>query len=125
MLAGVSAGVIGLDGDGTITIVNRAAARLLNAAPEELEGRHYSEAVPELAALIRRAMSEPVGRAGGEVDVKRGGTPRALSVQVASERGRRTASSSPSTTSPIWSPPSAPPPGPMWRAASPMRSRIR
>ena len=42
VLSGVSAGVIGLDGDGHITIVNRAAARLLNAAPEEMEGRHYS-----------------------------------------------------------------------------------
>ncbi len=87
VLAGVSAGVIGLDGDGQITIVNRAAARLLNAAPEELEGRHYAEAVPELAALIRRTISEPVGRASGEVTIKRTGTPRALSVQVASEHG--------------------------------------
>jgi two-component system nitrogen regulation sensor histidine kinase NtrY len=87
VLAGVSAGVIGLDGDGQITIVNRAAARLLNAAPEELEGRHYAETVPELSALIRRAISEPVGRASGEVTIKRTGTPRSLSVQVASERG--------------------------------------
>jgi two-component system, NtrC family, nitrogen regulation sensor histidine kinase NtrY len=87
VLAGVSAGVIGLDGDGQITIVNRAAARLLNATPEELEGRHYAEAVPELAALIRRAIGEPVGRAGGEVSIKRTGTPRSLSVQVQSERG--------------------------------------
>ena len=87
VLAGVSAGVIGLDHDGMITIVNRAAARLLNAAPDELEERHYSESVPELAALIRRAISEPVGRAGGEVTVKRGTTTRSLSVQVSSERG--------------------------------------
>ena len=87
VLSGVSAGVIGLDRDGKITIVNRAAARLLNAAPEELEGRHYSESVPELGALIRRALSEPVGRAGGEVTIKRTGTPRALSVQVSSEWG--------------------------------------
>ncbi|MEI9930437.1 MAG: PAS domain-containing sensor histidine kinase [Rhizomicrobium sp.] len=87
VLAGVSAGVIGVDSDGQITIVNRAAARLLNAAPEELEGRHYSESVPELAALIRKAISEPVGRASGEVTVKRTGTPRSLSAQVASEHG--------------------------------------
>jgi len=87
VLAGVSAGVVGIDGDGQITIVNLAAARLLNAAPEELEGRHYSEVVPELAALIRKAMSEPVGRASGEVTVKRTGTPRSLSAQVASEHG--------------------------------------
>ncbi|HJW41367.1 MAG TPA: PAS domain-containing sensor histidine kinase [Rhizomicrobium sp.] len=87
VLAGVSAGVVGIDHDGTITIVNRAAARLLNAAPEELESRHYSESVPELSALIRRALSEPVGRAAGEVTVKRGSTTRSLSVQVSSERG--------------------------------------
>ncbi len=87
VLAGVSAGVIGLDADGTITIVNRMAARLLNAAPEELEERHYSEAVPELAVLIRRAISEPVGRASGEASVKRAGKTRTLSVQVSSERG--------------------------------------
>jgi two-component system nitrogen regulation sensor histidine kinase NtrY len=87
VLSGVSAGVIGLDGEGRITIINRAAARLLNAAPEDLETSHYSEAVPELAPLILRAMSEPVGRAGGEVTIKRGGSPRTLSVQVTSEKG--------------------------------------
>jgi two-component system nitrogen regulation sensor histidine kinase NtrY len=87
VLAGVSAGVIGLDGAGQITIVNRAAARLLNATPEEIEGRHYAEAVPELSALIRRALQEPVGRASGEATVKRAGTVRSLSVQVDSEQG--------------------------------------
>jgi two-component system nitrogen regulation sensor histidine kinase NtrY len=87
VLAGVSAGVIGLDGDGTITIINRAAARLLNAAPDEIQGRHYTEAVPELAGLIRRALAEPVGRAGGEASVKRAGKVRNLSVQVDSEKG--------------------------------------
>jgi two-component system nitrogen regulation sensor histidine kinase NtrY len=87
VLSGVSAGVIGVANDGTITIVNRAAARLLNAAPEEMEGRHYSECVPELAGLIRKAISEPVARAGGEVIIKRTGSPRSLSVQVSSERG--------------------------------------
>ena len=86
VLAGVSAGVIGLDIDGHITIVNRAAARLLNAAPEELESRHYSEAVPELAGLIRRALQEPIGRSSGEATVKRAGSVRNLSVQVDSEK---------------------------------------
>ena len=87
VLAGVSAGVVGLDGDGHMTIINRAAARLMNATPEEMEGRHYSEALPELAALIRKAIQEPVGRASGEASVKRGGKTRNLSVQVDTERG--------------------------------------
>ena len=87
VLAGVSAGVIGLDGDGSITIVNRAAARLLNAAPEEIEGQHYAEAMPELGGLIRRAIHEPIGRANGEASVKRAGKNRTLSVQVSGEPG--------------------------------------
>jgi two-component system nitrogen regulation sensor histidine kinase NtrY len=87
VLAGVSAGVIGLDADGNITIVNRAAARLLNSDPNEMEGRHYAEAVPELSGLIRRALYEPVGRASGEATVKRGTIVRNLSVQVSSEAG--------------------------------------
>jgi len=86
VLSGVSAGVVGTDGEGHITIVNRAAARLLNAAPEDLEASHYSEALPELAPMILRAMSEPAGRSGGEVTIKRTGSPRSLSVQVTSER---------------------------------------
>ena len=87
VLSGVSAGVIGLAQGGTVTIVNRAAARLLDASPEEMEGRHYSEVVPELSGLIRRAISEPAERASGEVTVKRGGSPRALSVQVSGGQG--------------------------------------
>src|SRR5258708_4809213 len=87
VLSGVSAGVIGLDGEGRITIINRAAARLLDAAPADLETSHYSQAAPELAPLILRAMSEPVGRAGGEVTIKRAGSQRSLSVQVTSDKG--------------------------------------
>jgi two-component system nitrogen regulation sensor histidine kinase NtrY len=87
VLSGVSAGVVGVDAEGCVTIVNRAAARLMDAAPEDLEAIHYSQAVPELAPLILRAMSEPAGRAGGEVTIRRAGTPRTLSVQVTSERG--------------------------------------
>jgi two-component system nitrogen regulation sensor histidine kinase NtrY len=89
VLSGVSAGVVGVDHDGLLTIVNRAGARLLDAAPEEMEGTHYAESMPELAGLVRRAMEEPVGRASGEVQVRRGGKTRTLSVQVASETDAR------------------------------------
>ncbi|MBV9692108.1 MAG: PAS domain-containing sensor histidine kinase [Alphaproteobacteria bacterium] len=87
VLAGVSAGVIGVASDGQITIVNRAAARLLNASPEELESRPFGEAIPEFTPLLRQTMSEASGRASGEVLIKRAATPRSLSVQVTSERG--------------------------------------
>ncbi len=85
VLSGVSAGVVGVDGDGKVTLVNRAAARLLDASQDDMEGSFYAECMPELAALIRRAIDEPVGRASGEVQVKRGAKTRTLSVQVSSE----------------------------------------
>ena len=90
MLAGVSAGVVGLDGEGHLTLINRTAAHLLDVAPEDTEGGHYAESVPEFAGLIRRAMLDPMRRAGGEVDIRRGGTLRHLNVQVSSEAGDKT-----------------------------------
>ncbi|HXJ01257.1 MAG TPA: PAS domain-containing sensor histidine kinase [Micropepsaceae bacterium] len=90
MLAGVSAGVVGLDGEGRITLINRMASRMLNAVPEDIEGRHYSECIPELAGLIRRAITEPTARAAGQVDVRRDGALRHLNVQVSSEAGDKT-----------------------------------
>jgi two-component system nitrogen regulation sensor histidine kinase NtrY len=90
VLAGITAGVIGIDGDGRVTLLNRTASRLLDVAPDEVEGRHYSESVPELAGLIRRAMAEPLGRAAGQVDVRRNGALRYLNVQVSSEAGDNT-----------------------------------
>ena len=85
VLSGVSAGVVGVDHDGKVTLVNRAAARLLDVTPEDMEGSFYAETMPELAALIRKAMEDPVARASGEVQVKRGSMIRSLSVQVSSE----------------------------------------
>jgi two-component system nitrogen regulation sensor histidine kinase NtrY len=90
VLAGISAGVIGIDGDGHVTLLNRTAARMLDVAPEETEGRHYSESIPELAGLIRRGMADPSGRASGQVDVRRNGALRHLNVQVSSEADDKT-----------------------------------
>ncbi|HEX5279730.1 MAG TPA: PAS domain-containing sensor histidine kinase [Micropepsaceae bacterium] len=87
MLAGVSAGVVGLDGEGRVTLINRTAARLLGLKSENVETRHYSECMPELAALIHHAISECAPRAAGQVDVRRRGALRHLNVQVSSEGG--------------------------------------
>ncbi len=90
VLAGISAGVVGIDREGHVTLLNRTASRLLDVASEETEGRHYSESIPELATLIRRAMIEPSGRAQGQLDVRRNGALRYLNVQVSSETGDKT-----------------------------------
>ena len=85
MLAGVSAGVVGLDSEGRVTLINRTASRLLGIKPENVETRHYSECMPELASLIRRAINEGAPKTAGQVDVRRRGALRHLNVQVSSE----------------------------------------
>jgi two-component system nitrogen regulation sensor histidine kinase NtrY len=90
VLAGISAGVIGIDGEGRVTLLNRTAARMLDIAPEETEGRHYSETIPELAVLIRRGMTDSIGRASGQVDIRRNGALRHLNVQMSSEADDKT-----------------------------------
>jgi two-component system, NtrC family, nitrogen regulation sensor histidine kinase NtrY len=85
MLAGVSAGVVGLDGEGRVTLINRSAARLLGLTSDDMETRHYSQCMPELAALIHHAISSGAPRTAGQVDVRRRGAVRHLNVQVSSE----------------------------------------
>jgi two-component system, NtrC family, nitrogen regulation sensor histidine kinase NtrY len=80
MLFGVSAGVIGLDTNGRISVVNRQAAALLELHHAELE-RPLRELAPEFQSVVDRA-----GGAGLEieedVDVVRGGESRRLRLRV-------------------------------------------
>ena len=62
VLAGVSAGVIGLDGDGRITLASRSAQKLLGRDEAELVGRELVEAVPEFAGPAQE--QRRAGRAG-------------------------------------------------------------
>jgi len=52
VLAGVSAGIIGLDRHGAITLVNRSAEKLLGRPAGSLIGRELADAVPEFATLV-------------------------------------------------------------------------
>ena len=47
VLAGVSSGVIGLDGNGKIKVVNNAAADLSSTKAEDAIGRRLDEMVPD------------------------------------------------------------------------------
>ncbi len=60
VLAGVEAGVIGVDGAGRITLVNRAAADLLGLDPEAVVGEPLTGAAPLFAAIY----AETEGRSG-------------------------------------------------------------
>jgi two-component system, NtrC family, nitrogen regulation sensor histidine kinase NtrY len=84
VLAGASAGVIGIDGDGRITILNRSAERLIDHTESQVLGKPLAEVVPELADILTTA------RAGsqrqGQITITRKGRERNLTVRVTSEQ---------------------------------------
>jgi len=55
VLSGVTAGVIGLNRDGTITLANRSALELLQMEESELVGARLSERLPEFGELLNKA----------------------------------------------------------------------
>ncbi len=85
VLSGVSAGVIGLDGEGRITLPNRSAATRLGVQPESLTGRLLAEAVPELAPLWEQVVRRPDKLAEDQVQIVRGGRTRILLARIGVE----------------------------------------
>ncbi|MBP7241794.1 PAS domain-containing sensor histidine kinase [Amaricoccus sp.] len=83
VLSGVTAGVLGLDSEGRIELVNAAAARLLDIDPEEVWGRPLVEAAPEFADLMARVDASRAGAAQAEVKLRRNGAERDLLARIA------------------------------------------
>ena len=89
VLGGVSAGVIGMDAAGRITLPNRPASTLLETDLDRAVGRPLSEVVPEMATLVDEAVRQGRGLVEGEVRVVRGRRAASLLVRVTVERGDR------------------------------------
>jgi two-component system nitrogen regulation sensor histidine kinase NtrY len=85
VLAGVSAGVIGLDERGRIELPNRAATDLLAIDLLSAIGRDIGEVVPEFAELIREARAEPERPRTGEVRIGPPNKVRTLLVRIGAE----------------------------------------
>jgi two-component system nitrogen regulation sensor histidine kinase NtrY len=81
VLAGVSAGVIGLDVDGRISAMNRQAIALLHLSPETARGQTLAEAAPELVDVATEA-ADFGDDAEAEVDVARGSETHRLRVRA-------------------------------------------
>jgi len=84
VLAGASAGVIGVDAEGHISILNRSAERLIGRSEAEVLGRPLSEVLPELATIMEAA--QVGGPAQDHFTITRHGRERNLSVRVTSEQ---------------------------------------
>ncbi len=86
VLAGVTAGVLGLDKRGFIDVPNRSASRLLELSQSDLVGRHLDDAVPEMAELLASATDRPTRVAEGEITISREGLSKTFFVRVGAER---------------------------------------
>ncbi|MFC2952827.1 ATP-binding protein [Marinicaulis aureus] len=82
VLSGVSAGVIGLAGDGRITIANTSAADLIGEDSNRLTGQNIKDIIPELGGLLDLAASSSENEVGDQVDVTRHGRTRTLNVRI-------------------------------------------
>jgi two-component system nitrogen regulation sensor histidine kinase NtrY len=85
VLAGVSAGVIGLDEQGRINLPNRSASDLLATDLVRRIGEPIETVVPEMAALVEAARQRPSWLAESQISLVRGAETRTLLVRVVAE----------------------------------------
>lgn len=85
VLAGVPAGVLGLDDYGTVSIANRSAAVLLGVAQEDLVGSLIADELPELVPCLDQARQQPMRLVQAQIAIRRDGQDRTIAVRVATE----------------------------------------
>jgi two-component system nitrogen regulation sensor histidine kinase NtrY len=69
ILAGVRAGVIGLDGANHITLINRSAISMLSPGTDDLIGVGIDEVTPELVEIVTQARHRPGAVAEAQIDL--------------------------------------------------------
>lgn len=85
VLSGVTAGVIGIDGEGRITIANRTALRMLSINKGSIERRPIAEVLPQLENVIATALGDSRSEHRAQITIKRGGRERTINVRVTTE----------------------------------------
>jgi two-component system nitrogen regulation sensor histidine kinase NtrY len=88
VLSGVSAGVIGTDQHGLVTIVNPSAEALFEATRHELIGQPIAAVFPEIALMIEEAKFGRLRLTQHQIPISRGGRERMLNIRVTSEQAR-------------------------------------
>ena len=86
VLSGVGAGVIGLDAEARVTILNLSAERLLGVSEAEGLGRPLAEVVPETATLLEEARGAGQRAVQGNITVQRDGRERIFAMRVTTEQ---------------------------------------
>lgn len=93
VLSSASAGIIGVDRDGKIGILNRSAEKLIGHPESEALGHLLSEIVPELNELMAQAREGYQRLSQGQVVISRGGRERNLSVRVSADNALQSSDS--------------------------------
>jgi two-component system nitrogen regulation sensor histidine kinase NtrY len=86
VLAGASAGVIGVDGRGHVSILNRSAEKLIGASEAGALDHPLEDIVPELKDLIEPARVGGQRLVQGQTTIHRNGRDRTVSVRVTSDQ---------------------------------------
>jgi len=88
VLAGASAGVIGVNADGRISIVNRSAERLMARSETEILGLPLAQVAPELSEIFEAARNGNQRLVQKQLAMMRNGQERNYSVRVTSEQAK-------------------------------------
>nr|WP_321459085.1 PAS domain-containing sensor histidine kinase [uncultured Cohaesibacter sp.] len=86
MLQGVSAGVIGVDETGEITLANPSVLKILGLKERDLLGEDLDRVLPEIASLVEEADRLPEAHKEGQITLARNGIEYSLRVRVTLER---------------------------------------
>jgi two-component system nitrogen regulation sensor histidine kinase NtrY len=86
VLAGASAGVIGVNADGRISILNRSAEQLIGRTETEAIGRPLIEFMPELRDILANAQAGAQRLLHTQITINRADRERNLSVRVTTEQ---------------------------------------
>lgn len=90
VLGGVSAGVLGLNADGNITIANPSALKLLELTKQNLVGHNIADISPELSTAFRKALNHPEDAYVENLHLTINAKVRHLSIQVTSDNSEET-----------------------------------
>jgi two-component system nitrogen regulation sensor histidine kinase NtrY len=82
VLTGVSTGVIGLNPDGQIEVLNTAASKILEINKENVIGQELSKAVPEFSKLFKQAQDKVNPSKQDEISLTRAGDAEVLLVRI-------------------------------------------
>lgn len=85
VLSGITAGVVGVDSHGVVTLVNRSAEKLLEMKQTNLVGQPLAKAVPEFAPVLKRAQKQGKRLVTDQLTLRHRGSERNFAVRVTSE----------------------------------------